>query len=124
MYTSFSEIWEGWTKNLFAGMRYSWQNVIGAVLLTFCFNCLGFVILCLWPLGLVSTAVGIWGLVLTLLCQAMRLLMDIRRKQNSFYGLSHAPANLIVCFLILNSAIRSQGGGVVWKGRTYKPEGN
>ena len=23
MYTAFAEIWEGWTKNLFAGLRYS-----------------------------------------------------------------------------------------------------
>ena len=35
MYTSFSEIWEGWTKNLFAGLRYSIPNLVLALLFTF-----------------------------------------------------------------------------------------
>ena len=55
MYTSFSEIWEGWTKNLFAGLRYSWKNLILAVVFSFCFSSLGFVLLLLAVLKLLST---------------------------------------------------------------------
>ena len=47
MYTSFGEIWEGWTKNLFAGLRYSWKNLIGAVCFTLLFSVSGPILLIL-----------------------------------------------------------------------------
>ena len=122
MYTSFSEIWEGWTKNLFAGMRYSWKNLVFTIAFTYSFSSLGITLLFLFSLGVGEFPILIWGIVLTLLPIAMRWLMDYRRNQNPLYGLTHPFANLIVCALLLNSAIQSSRGTVRWKGRVYKPE--
>jgi chlorobactene glucosyltransferase len=123
MYTSFAEIWEGWTKNLFAGVRYSWKNLILTILFTYGFSSLGITLLFLASLGCTEGTVWwSWGIILTLLPLSMRLLMDVRRKQNPLYGLTHPFANLIVCALLLNSALRSTRGTVRWKGRIYKPE--
>jgi chlorobactene glucosyltransferase len=122
MYTSLSEIWEGWTKNLFAGLRYSWLNVLLAVMFTLSFSVLGHLLLLLGLFSLVGVEWLLWGALISGMCQAVRLVMDRRRGQSLAYGLSHAPANLIVAALILNSAFRSRRGTVRWKGRIYKPE--
>ena len=123
MYTSFSEIWEGWTKNLFAGLRYSWFNLIVTILFTFAFSSLGITLLGLYLSGVVGLkACFIWGMILTILPISIRIIMDIRRKQNPIFALTHPFANLIVCVLLFNSALRSTRGTVQWKGRIYKPE--
>ena len=123
MYTSFSEIWEGWTKNLFAGLRYSWKNLIITILFTFAFSSLGITFIGLYLLGLVTQQAWLlWGGVLTILPISIRIVMDIRRRQNPLFAFTHPFANLIVCILLCNSALRSTRGTVQWKGRTYKPE--
>ena len=121
MYTSFGEIWEGWTKNLFAGLRYSIGNVVIAVLFTFLFSVLGQVLLILGAFHLVPMELFWWGATLTLLCQSVRLIFDLRREQSVLFGLTHAPANFVVCLIVLNSMIQSLRGKVRWKGRLYKP---
>ena len=121
MYTNFSEIWEGWTKNIFAGLRYSLVNVVIAVLFTFAFSVLGHVLFVLGALRLVSIELMLWGTGIMCLCQAVRLMMDWRRGMNVAYGLTHAPASLLVIGIIIHSAIRSLRGTVTWKGRSYKP---
>ena len=123
MYTSFSEIWQGWTKNLFAGLRYSWRNLIATILFTYLFSSLGITLLlaCLL-LGGCGEEVLFWGIILTILPISMRLLMDIRRQQNPLYSCTHPFANILVCFLLINSALHSTKGTVQWKGRTYKPQ--
>ena len=126
MYTSFSEIWEGWTKNLFAGLRYSIPNLILALLFTFAFSILGHVLFALGALRLldvhlISLEFMIWGTAIMVMTQLTRGLMDHRRGMNLLYGLTHAPANILVLLLLINSARRSLGGTVTWKGRVYKP---
>lgn len=126
MYTSFSEIWEGWTKNLYAGLRYSIPNLILALLFTFAFSVLGHLLFVLGALRLVQVHIVsiefmIWGTAIMVMAQLTRGLMDHRRGMNLLYGLTHAPANLLVLCLLINSARRSLGGTVTWKGRTYKP---
>jgi chlorobactene glucosyltransferase len=121
MYTSFGEIWEGWTKNLFAGLRYSWGNLIGAVCFTLLFSVSGPLLLLLalalsWDIEFVY-----WGLAMTFPLQITRLVVDIRRKQPVIYGLTHSPASFIVCLIMINSAIKSSQGTVQWKNRTYQP---
>ncbi|MAA77947.1 MAG: hypothetical protein CL916_01705 [Deltaproteobacteria bacterium] len=123
MYTSFDEIWEGWTKNLFAGLRYSWMNLVLTIIFTFVFSSLGITFLGLYFAGVVvQQAWLLWGTVLTALPISIRIVMDIRRKQNPVFAFTHPFANLIVCVLLCNSALRSTRGTVQWKGRTYKPE--
>lgn len=123
MYTSFAEIWEGWTKNLFAGVRYSWFNLLITILFTFSFSSLGITFLGLYFWGVVIGNVWwMWGAVLTILPIGMRVIMDIRRKHLPFFAITHPFANLIVCLLLFNSALRSTRGTVQWKGRIYKPQ--
>ena len=124
MYTSLAEIWEGWTKNLFAGLRYSWGNLIMAIFFTFVFSVMGQLLLILGLFDCVSIEMLLWGTTMTLSCQGLRLLMDIRRKQPIVYGLSHALANTLLIGILLHSAVRTARGTVRWKGRTYKPSGN
>jgi chlorobactene glucosyltransferase len=122
MYSGLSDIWEGWTKNLFAGMRYAWVNVFSALLFTFLFSVSGPLLLLLVAAGVLSGQEWlVWGLVLTGLTQGARLLMDVLYQQPVLYGLTHAPANLLVMAMIVHSALRSRGGRVTWKGRTYQP---
>jgi hypothetical protein len=52
--------------------------------------------------------------------QGVRLTMDRIWQMNPLYGLTHAPAQLMVILIILNSALKSRGGGVGWRGRTYQ----
>lgn len=121
MYTTFSEIWEGWTKNIFAGLRYSIPNVILALLFTFSFSIFGHVLFFLGAFKIVSLEFLIWGAVIMCLCQATRMLMDTRREMNVVYGLTHSFASMIVMGIIVNSMIKSLQGTVTWKGRVYKP---
>lgn len=121
MYTGFADIWEGWSKNLFAGMRYSWGNAIAALVFTFLFSVSGPVVLA----GALMLELELewvwWGIVLTVLMQGARGLMDGLYKQPIAYGLTHAPANVLVMAMIVNSALQTSRGNVSWKGRTYKP---
>ena len=123
MYTSLAEIWEGWTKNLFAGMRYSWGNAAAAVIFTFLFSVCGPVLIALALLGVIGSEWLAWGVVLTVLLQTARTLMDIRYGQSVLHGLTHAPANALLMAIIVHSGLRTRSGSVTWKGRTYKPEG-
>jgi chlorobactene glucosyltransferase len=121
MYTGFADVWEGWSKNLFAGMRYSWVNAAVAVAATFAFSVSGPLLL------LLSLALGLdaewlwWGVVLTVQLQLARGLMDHLNKLPLAFGLTHAPANVLVMGLIVHSAVRTSRGNVSWKGRTYQP---
>ena len=120
MYTSLPEIWEGWTKNLFAGMRYSWGHVASALIFTFLFSVSGPVLIGIGLAGAGREWLW-WGLGLTALLQLARGLMDCRYGQPLLYGLTHAPANLLVMAMVIHSGLRTRSGAVTWKGRTYQP---
>lgn len=121
MYTGFADVWEGWSKNLFAGMRYSWMNAMVAVVATFLFSVSGPFLLVL-SLSLSLDAEWLWwGIVLTAQLQLARGLMDYLNGLPLSYGLTHAPANVLVMGLIIHSAVRTSRGSVSWKGRTYQP---
>jgi hypothetical protein len=116
MYTSFAEIWSGWSKNLFAGLKYSWVTLL--LVLFFLANQVlaGPVLLVLGLLDVVATEWLVWGVVLCVLMQTVRLQMDRIWGLSPVYGLTHAPANLILMALLLNSGF-SNRRGVAWKGR-------
>ncbi|MEC7241519.1 MAG: glycosyltransferase family 2 protein [Myxococcota bacterium] len=116
MYTSFSEIWSGWSKNLFAGLRYSWATLL--LVLFFLANQVlaGPVLLVLGLLDVLGTEWLVWGASLCALMQVVRFQMDRIWGLSPLFGLSHAPANLILMALLLNSGL-SNRGGVAWKGR-------
>ncbi len=119
MYTSFSEIWTGWSKNLFAGMNYSWGTLIAVEIWLFIQVLAGPTLLLMSLFGEISLELTIWGAVLVLLMQIVRFEMDRIWGLKKVYGLTHAAANIILMGLMFNSAI-SQRTGVKWKGRVVR----
>lgn len=116
MYTSFGEIWAGWSKNLFAGLKYSW-TVLFLVLFFLANQVLaGPVLLALGLTDVLGAEWLIWGAVLCALMQIVRFQMDRVWGLSPLFGLTHAPANLILMALLLNSGV-SNRRGVSWKGR-------
>jgi hypothetical protein len=130
MQTNFHEIWEGFTKNLFAGAKFSlWQAAVGSlgVLLV----SVAPPVLALWSaLMLASGAGGIWSKLLLPTCFVWLLqivifdlinrLWEIPRVYAATVPLGHA----LFVAILLNSAIRiATGRGVTWKGRTLYKRG-
>ena len=102
-------------------MRYSIPDLILALLFTFAFSILGHLLFVLGALRLlqihlISLEFMIWGTAIMVMTQLTRGLMDHRRGMNVLYGLTHAPANVLVLLLLMNSARRSLSGTVTWKG--------
>ena len=122
MYTSLSEIWSGWTKNLFAGVHYSWGVVAGVLLYLFTTTHLGLLVLLLAGVGVLPMEMLWWGLAQVVVMQVVRGVMDLIWQHNPIYGLSHAPATALVMAMMVNSGLKSRGSGVTWKGRVYNPE--
>lgn len=121
MYTSLKEIWDGWSKNLFAGLHYSWGVTLGVELFLFIYVVLGPLLAVLGAAGWVSREWMVWGLAQLVTMQGVRAIMDVIWGNNPVYGLTHVPANLMLMALLINSGRRSRGKGVSWRGRTYNP---
>ena len=117
MYTSLSEIWEGWTKNMYAGMRYSTRNLL--LVMTFV------VWTALVPYGLLLAGIAAqngewfaWGALLSALIQFVRLWLDIQVGQDPRYGPTQPLGVLMLVALLAHSGIRAKRGTAAWKGRT------
>ena len=121
MYQGLREIWEGFSKNFFAGLEYS-------------FPLLGIATLGLGAVYLVPYLILISGLVLKkgvvswillplgqiLIVWLMRLLVSIRWGFEFRWVLAHPLAVGLSLLIALNSAYRTTSGrGVQWKGRSY-----
>jgi chlorobactene glucosyltransferase len=126
MYTSFSEIWEGWTKNIYLGLQDRlWLLGIGALT-----GLVGAIALPLWTaLSLVWAISGggwmaylvaaqsllLWGYLFyhrTQACRAMHI--------NAFYALTLPLGALVFTLMMFTSAYKVLSGqGVNWRGRSY-----
>ena len=117
MYTSLAEIWEGWTKNMYAGMRYSMFNllmVMGFVTWIALFPYL----LAVWGLYTGSAEWLAWGGGIALLIQIVRLWLDIQVGQDPRYGPTQPFAVVMLLLLLAHSGLRAKRGTAAWKGRT------
>lgn len=116
MYDSFNTLWEGFTKNVFLGLRQQiplWLFVI--CLYTTCFI-LPFVLL---PVAIFQTSLVlpvIAGIVCNLL---IRIVMTIRFGHSWTAALLHPFASVVVVAIFINSGIQTMIGKVKWKGREY-----
>lgn len=123
MYAGFGEIWEGFTKNLFSGMKFSIVKMFSGALSIFLFGVLPVF------LAVFFSARGNFKLFLPLavayLLQAGVLAKANREWQGSLIYAPLAPLGLALFLAILtNSAIRILSGkGVTWKGRAIYEEG-
>ena len=129
MYTSFPEMWEGWTKNIYLGLRDRLASLFlgafGALLLV-----AAALLLPLWPLlgfywflrgaGWMAVAVileslFLWGVVL---CARAAVAYDMGISRA--YALTTPLGSGIFAAMMLTSAWKVLSGrGVTWRGRTY-----
>ena len=126
MYTSLAEIWEGWTKNIYLGLRDRlWLLLLGAIV-----GLLGALLLPLWLAGglywllttgqpvpaLVSLeALLVWGYLLAARLQASRFY-----QISPLYALTLPLGSLVFTLMMAASAFNVLARrGVTWKGRTY-----
>jgi hypothetical protein len=126
MYTTFSEIWEGWTKNIYLGLQDRlWllafgvlTGLIGALALPIwlIFSLLMSVTSGSWMAYLaVAQALIVWGYLVHERVKACRAL-----NINSLYALSLPLGALVFTMMMVASAFKVLSGkGVSWRGRSY-----
>lgn len=114
MYTTLGQIWEGWRKNLYAGVGYR-PGVAAAVLLFTLYTSLG-------PFAALALPTPyLWlGLVAVGLVFANRIYTAILFEHPPHYAITHPLGALVVAGILGDSALRGmRGGKVTWKGRAY-----
>jgi chlorobactene glucosyltransferase len=127
MYRSFTGVWSGFSKNLFAFYNYSLPFALGALLLNLALFVVPPLAALLAPLFHFSAAIVISGLGAYLLAVLMRALLTLRFTRQKqmlplplFLCLLHPLSIVLECLILLNS-IRCyyRKSGVSWKGRQY-----
>lgn len=131
MYTSLAQMWEGWTKNVYLGLRDQLPllllGVFGALLLV-----IAALILPIWPLlgfywyriggGLmalmvIAESLLLWGAVLY-----ARLIVAHKMGIPLWYALTTPLGCGVFAAIMLTSAWKVLSGrGVTWRGRKYNP---
>lgn len=114
MYSTFPEMWQGWTKNLYllaGGRPRDMWGALGSIV-----PWAALVVLAFWP---VSAAFGAFGLVLLAGRHAFYA-AQLRRNRYSASGVIYYLAGLgFFCAALVGSWWRHRRGRVVWKGRVY-----
>ncbi len=129
MYTSLAEMWEGWTKNIYLGLRDDWGLLLLGVFGAF----LAFTAALLLPLWVVGgvlltvagsslegsavlvEALALWGYLLF-----WRVLASRGMGIPAWYALTTPLGAGVFAAMMLVSAWKVLSGrGVTWKGRTY-----
>ncbi|MFZ1040458.1 MAG: glycosyltransferase family 2 protein [Anaerolineales bacterium] len=131
MYTSLAEMWEGWTKNIFLGLR----EQVGLMILG-AFGALVTVIaalvLPLWPLlglfwllhsgGGMAIAIIIEALILWGVLIYVRAIVAQDMNIPHWYALTTPLGAAIFAAMMFTSTWKViSGQGVTWRGRKYKP---
>jgi hypothetical protein len=112
MYHSFTEVWEGFSKNIRLGIG-STLGTLAVVLLYFTCFLLPFFLL---PVSPIPAAVGITTIL------GQRLLLSWRHQQPLRGVLLHPVGVLLLLAIALNSVRWALSGDVRWKGRSYPPK--
>ena len=117
MYRSLTEIWAGFSKNVFIGLGRSiplWTSV--TILHVVCFV-LPFVV-APWH-DLYEGPESIWVWCCVAMNMGIRILMALRFQPSMVSVLCHPLASCLVIALFINSGIQTLFGQVRWKGRDY-----
>jgi glycosyltransferase involved in cell wall biosynthesis len=118
MYTSLRELWLGWTKNLYAGMRYS--VALPVALSTF----IAFEFVLPYFLPVLAVVHRDWlgtavAMSVVTLIHGVRYWMDGIFGQERKFGLLQGLGAAMLVGLLLDSVRRARTGNVLWKGRRY-----
>lgn len=123
MYSGFREIWEGFTKNLFSGMKFSVAKTIFGSLSVLVFGALPPIFAFVF---LLSKNFDLFlPLFITYIFQVLVFIyINLKWRGNIFYAFL-APLGLALFLAILaNSTVRVLSGkGVTWKGRAIYEKG-
>ena len=131
MYTSLTEIWDGWTKNIYLGLRDQpallWLGVFGAFL-----TVVAALFMPIWPLlgliwyvqgggalalGVILESITLWAVLLYL-----RARVAIGMKISPWHALTTPIGVAVFGAMMFASAWKViTRRGVTWKGRTYQP---
>ncbi len=118
MYTSLQEIWDGWTKNLFAGLDRRWDRLLGAVSFVFFFAVLPWILPFAAFAGPVGAELAIGGVVCASLMLALRVRVDGLSGHDRRFAVTWPLGFALLIALLVGSAVRTSRGTAVWKGRT------
>jgi len=118
MYTGFSELWHGWTKNLYPGMEFK-TGVVVLVAVLVLVEFLSPYAITLYAALAGDTTLFAAGLALLLLIHGVRAWMDRIFDQPLPYGLLQPLGATILLGLLFDSVRRTRAGTRTWKGRTY-----
>lgn len=124
MQTNLREIWEGFTKNLFAGVKFNVLQAIGASVVVTIGAIAPLVIAVICAVALLTGAEGEWlrtliPMLLTWLIQVFIFAVVNRHGDIPLrYAFTVPLGFLLFVAILINSAIRiATGSGVTWKGR-------
>ncbi len=126
MYKSFREIWEGWSKNFFAGSNYRKGWFLFGALFVFFFLLLPYLVfgygVYLWLSSYDTVVLGL-GFVMVLALTARVALFNYRWHYYAWFSLAYPLAVAVFLAIMFNSMLAyTTGRGVSWKGRTYRYE--
>ncbi|ASQ91287.1 glycosyl hydrolase [Prosthecochloris sp. GSB1] len=121
MYRSFSEVWKGFSKNLFAGIGYNAPGLFALMLMTAALYVVPYGFLFDSALGGDFSMERFWlpaaQIVVALAC---RLLVAARFSQPFPEALLHVVSQIVLLLLAFRSfTLVAFGEGVGWKGRRY-----
>jgi hypothetical protein len=129
MYTSLPEMWEGWTKNIYLGLRDQagllWLGVFGALVAL-----LAALFLPIWPtLGIIWYLKGGGWMAGVILIESMLLWAYVilvragvarKMKISPWFAFTTPLGAAVFAAMMITSAFRVlTGRGVTWKGRNY-----
>jgi chlorobactene glucosyltransferase len=129
MYTSLPEMWEGWTKNIYLGLRdrsgLLWLGVFGAIIAL-----LAALFVPIWPFlginwyfgggGGMAAAVLVESLIFWAYMVFARVRVARKMEISPWYAFSTPLGSAIFAAMMITSAFRVLAGkGVTWKGRSY-----
>jgi chlorobactene glucosyltransferase len=127
MYASFSEMWEGWTKNIFVGL----EDRLGLLFLGASLGLVGALGLPVWLLagavwwgaggGLAALIVTLEAALLWIALLWARALVARGFEISPFYAFTLPLGALVFTAMMFSSTFKVLSGeGVTWKGRRYR----
>jgi chlorobactene glucosyltransferase len=121
MYRTLGGIWEGFSKNLFAGFGYRSSGFLLLMLLISVFYIVPYVFLAASLLKGMSDPATFWlPLAQIVLAILSRIIIARKFRQPLFSALLHLFSQLLLLAIACNSFyIIKSGKGAVWKGRRY-----
>lgn len=120
MYRSLREIWDGFSKNIFPGFKYSLPSIVVVMLFNVLTSVLPFVFLGVVLLSPVRPEWSLLVLMQILMLFGIRLMLAHKFKLNLLATFTHPLGMGVVAGIAFNSTRWALfSGGMRWKGRTY-----